>query len=217
MPDIRLLIFDWDGTLMDSEAQIVHCMQAAIGDLFLAPRSDEQICHIIGLGLKEAVLALYPDSPAELAGRLSAQYRVHWLAQAEEAPLFPGVEPTLRELHAAGYRLAVATGKGRAGLDKVLRSTGLGELFHVTRCSDETRSKPHPQMLHEILDELRMAPHQSVMIGDTEYDLEMSRRAGMPAIAVSYGVHPLERLQTYQPLACLDNIRELQDWLDASS
>ncbi len=213
MPEINLLIFDWDGTLMDSETQIVQCMQAAIADLAMETRTPEQIKNIIGLGLREAITSLFPDSDADLPQRMSDAYRTHWLSRAEEAPLFPGVEETLHTLHEGGYRLAVATGKGRVGLDKVLNHTGLGPLFHATRCSDETRSKPHPQMLQEIHAQLAIDPRQSVMIGDTEYDMEMAQRAGAHPIAVSYGVHDKQRLLTHQPVACLDKINELLNWL----
>lgn len=214
MPNVNLLIFDWDGTLMDSEAQIVYCMQAAITDLALDTRSPEQIKNIIGLGLREAITSLYPGCDEDLPQRMTEQYRQHWLARAEEAPLFPGVEETLTALHEAGYLLAVATGKGRVGLDKVLNHTGLAELFHATRCSDETQSKPHPQMLREIHTQLKVEPEHSVMIGDTEYDMEMARRAGAHPIAVSYGVHEKHRLLSHQPLTCLDEIAQLKQWLE---
>jgi phosphoglycolate phosphatase len=213
MYNFKLLVFDWDGTLMDSEAHIVQCMQSAIADLALDVRSPEEIRDIIGLGLKEAVAALYPDSGTELVGSLAAQYREHWLARAEEAALFPGVEETLNLLRDEGFRLAVATGKGRQGLDKVLTSTGLDSLFEVTRCSDETQSKPHPRMLQEIMQEIGISPDETLMIGDTEYDMLMARNAKTHPVAVSYGVHSWERLQQHDPLVCLDQITELNDWL----
>ena len=211
--DIKLLVFDWDGTLMDSEAQIVACMQAAIDDLALEPRSRDEVKNIIGLGLNEAVASLYPQADAALVADVADRYRAHWLGGNAQSQLFPGVEETLHLLKDEGFRLAVATGKGRRGLDKVLRETGLGELFDATRCSDETRSKPHPLMLEQLMDELRMAPVETVMIGDTEYDMEMARNAQAHPIAVSYGVHEWPRLQRHAPLTCLDRITELSDWL----
>ena len=213
MYDIKLLVFDWDGTLMDSEVQIVACMQAAIADLSLEPRSADQVKNIIGLGLHEAVSALYPQSDDSLVIAMSDRYRDHWLAGYQQSPLFPGVEETLRFLKAEGFQLAVATGKGRRGLDKVLSETGLTEMFAATRCSDETLSKPHPLMLEQIMTELRIAPEQTLMIGDTEYDMEMARNAQAHPVAVSYGVHAWERLQRHAPLTCLDQITELTDWL----
>lgn len=211
--DIKLLVFDWDGTLMDSEAQIVACMQAAIDDLALEPRSRDEVKNIIGLGLNEAVASLYPQADATLVADVADRYRAHWLGGNAQSQLFPGVEETLHLLKDEGFRLAVATGKGRRGLDKVLRETGLREVFDATRCSDETRSKPHPLMLEQLMDELRMAPVETVMIGDTEYDMEMARNAQAHPIAVSYGVHEWPRLQRHAPLTCLDRITELSDWL----
>lgn len=211
--DIKLLVFDWDGTLMDSEAQIVACMQAAIEDLRLEPKTRDEIRNIIGLGLKEAVAGLYREADDQLVTALADRYRDHWLAGDQISPLFPGVEATLNLLHGEGFHLAVATGKGRRGLDKVLKATRLEPLFATTRCADETRSKPHPLMLEQIMVELGAAPTQTLMIGDTEYDLEMARNAKAHPVAVSYGVHEWPRLQKYQPLTCLDQITELTDWL----
>ena len=213
MVDIKLLVFDWDGTLMDSEAHIVSCMQFAITSLALEPRSADQVKNIIGLGLHEAVVGLYPDADATLVRALADRYREHWLAGNQQSQLFPGVEDTLRLLKDEGFRLAVATGKGRCGLDKVLEETGLSGLFDATRCSDETRSKPHPMMLEQIMSELNIAPDQTIMVGDTEYDMAMARNAQAHAVAVSYGVHEWPRLAQHAPLTCLDRFTELSDWL----
>ncbi len=213
-PDsIRLIIFDWDGTLMDSETQIVHAMHGAIGDMGLEERSANQCRNIIGLGLKEAVDVLYPGRDDEFRQQFVECYRRHWFAIAHTSELFPGASETLRLLKESGFQLAVATGKGRAGLDKVLANTGLEDVFSATRCADETQSKPHPQMLSEILTELNTEPRQALMVGDTEYDLLMAISAGVNPVAVSYGVHERERLMQHQPLVCLDNISELGDWL----
>ncbi len=214
MPDhIRLVIFDWDGTLMDSETQIVHAMTAAIQDMQLEKRSADQCRNIIGLGLKEAVDTLYPGRDSAFRELFVERYRHHWFSIAHTSELFPGATETLHLLKEAGLLLAVATGKGRAGLDKVLDTTGLQTLFAATRCSDETQSKPHPQMLLEILAQLQVEPGQALMIGDTEYDLLMATNAGVSPVAVSYGVHDRERLLQHRPLVCLDNISELVDWL----
>lgn len=213
MYDIKLVVFDWDGTLMDSEAQIVACMQAAIGDLRLEARSGDAVKNIIGLGLREAVAALYPEADAQLVHALADRYREHWLSGDRQSHLFPGVEATLNLLKEEGFRLAVATGKGRHGLDKVLRETRLAELFDATRCADETLSKPHPLMLEQLMNELQCAPAQTIMVGDTEYDMEMARNAQAHPVAVSYGVHEWPRLQRHAPLTCLDTITELGDWL----
>jgi len=210
---VRLVIFDWDGTLMDSETQIVHAMHGAIDDMGLEQRTPDQCRNIIGLGLKEAVDTLYPGRDTAFREQFVEHYRHHWFSIAHTSELFPGASETLRLLKESGFLLAVATGKGRTGLDKVLASTGLEDVFSATRCSDETQSKPHPQMLSEILEELDIVPDQALMVGDTEYDLLMAINAGISPVAVSYGVHERERLMQHQPLVCLDNISELVDWL----
>lgn len=210
----NLLVFDWDGTLMDSEARIVACLRAAIGDLELEARDEEELKNIIGLGLREAVSTLYPGSDDVLLRQLTDRYRYHFLtADPTPSAMFDGAERMLRQLADAGYLMAVATGKGRAGLDKVLEETGVGPIFHATRCADETFSKPHPQMLHEVMDELGTEPGETLMIGDTEYDMLMARNAGTGALAVSYGVHAKERLLACSPLGCIRDIKELEMWL----
>jgi len=210
---IRLIVFDWDGTLMDSETEIVHAMSAAIDDLELEKRSIDQCRNIIGLGLKEAVDTLYPGKDEVFREQFVERYRHHWFSNTQTSELFPGARETLRLLKESGFVLAVATGKGRTGLDKVLLATALETVFSATRCSDETQSKPHPQMLQEILQELGIEPQQALMVGDTEYDLLMAMGAGVASIAVTYGVHARERLLEHRPLACLDSISELLDWL----
>jgi phosphoglycolate phosphatase len=209
-----LLVFDWDGTLMDSEARIVSCMQAAISDVGLSPLEHGVIRDIIGLGLSEAMNRLFPESDQPLRQSLTARYRHHFLGN-EHSPstLFPGAMDTLLDLHGQGYLLAVATGKGRAGLESVLVETGCKRLFHATRCADETSSKPDPQMLHEIMADLGIPTTQTLMIGDTEYDMHMAHNAGAAAIAVSCGVHERARLLQCDPLACLDSIAGLCGWL----
>jgi phosphoglycolate phosphatase len=209
----RLIVFDWDGTLMDSETQIVHAIQSAIRDLRLDSRTPEQCRNIIGLGLQEAVDALYPGRDTAFGESFVARYRHHWFSGTHASELFPGSRETLALLKESGFELAVATGKGRAGLDKALSQTGTTELFSATRCADETHSKPHPRMLKEILQELRIPARQALMVGDTEYDMQMANSAGVGAVAVSYGVHARERLLQHRPLVCLDCITELVDWL----
>ena len=211
----NLLVFDWDGTLMDSEARIVACLRAAIEDLALEPRDDDSLKNIIGLGLTEAINTLYPGSDSSVHKSMTDRYRYHFLtANPTESELFEGAEETLKGLADAGYLLAVATGKGRAGLDKVLEETGLGKYFHATRCSDETFSKPHPLMLEQLMDELGAEPAETLMIGDTEYDMQMAGNARTAALAVSYGVHEKERLLQHNPLHCIDAIAEMVGWLD---
>ena len=212
---IRLVIFDWDGTLMDSEQQIVQAMQATIQDLELEGRTDDACKNIIGLGLKEAIQCLYPGSDDLLLQEIVERYRYLWLKDEHGSDLFAGAEETLYQLKDAGYKLAVATGKGRVGLEKVLDKTGLASVFDASRCSDETTSKPHPQMLIELLEELDIQPRHALMVGDTEYDIRMAHNAGVGPVAVSYGVHDTQRLLNLNPLVCMDHITRLSDWLTA--
>ncbi len=211
----RLIVFDWDGTLMDSQARIVACLQAAIRETGLPPRDEEALRNIIGLGLREALMALYPDASASEWDALTHHYRRHFL-ELDDTPsvLFDGAEALIRRLSDQGHFLAIATGKGRQGLDRVLAETGLAPYFHATRCADESFSKPHPAMLLEILERLGMEPRQALMIGDTEYDLQMASNAGVPALGVTYGVHGRERLLACQPLDCVDSLAEVGRWLD---
>lgn len=215
MPDrFKLLVFDWDGTVMDSAPRIVACMHAAIRDLALEPLTDAAIRNIIGLGLREAIDSLFPGRDDAFHQHFVERYRYYFLsADQTPAALFPMAGETLRSLRAEGYLMAVATGKGRHGLDRVLDESGLRELFHVTRCADETRSKPHPQMLLEIMEEVAVSPERTLMIGDTEYDMEMAGKAGTAALAATYGVHERSRLLRHSPLGCIDAIDELAGWL----
>jgi phosphoglycolate phosphatase len=210
----RLLVFDWDGTLMDSIGTIVACTQAAIRDLGLKAIPDETIRGTVGLGLRETVEVLSPGCDEELLERILGGYRKHWSMTFRDTPLlFPGVGEMLRNFLEEDYLLAVATGKSRRGLDYSLEQTGLRGLFHATRTADEALSKPHPQMLFDILDDLGMKPEGAVMIGDTTYDLEMARSARMAAVAVCSGGHCREDLERFGPLACLDQVVELAPWL----
>jgi phosphoglycolate phosphatase len=211
--NIELVIFDWDGTLIDSQANIVQCLQWMINDLDLPARTENQLSNIIGLGLYEALNTLFPEYDSQAYQHMVDRYRYHFLSSDPSLP-FPGAEDVLSYLASNRYLLAVATGKGRRGLDKALDHTGFRQWFHATRCADETRSKPHPLMLEEILDELGVDPQRAVMIGDTEYDLQMAKNAGVHAIGVSYGVHDVDRLQQCEPVMVLDEIRTLLEWLN---
>lgn len=213
----QLIVFDWDGTLMDSEARIVACLRAAIEETGLPHRPNEALRNIIGLGLREALVTLYPEGSDQQHNDLVKHYRHHFLVSNETpSPLFEGADQLIRELHAQGHFLAVATGKGRQGLDKVLEETALGEYFHYTRCADESHSKPHPQMLLDIMDWLGTEAEETLMVGDTEFDLQMARNAGTRALGVSYGVHDKARLLACEPLACLDSLAEVAAWLKAN-
>ncbi len=210
----ELLVFDWDGTLMDSEAHIVSCIEAALWDAGAPAVARDGIRNIIGLGLQEAIQTLVPHADERLRDAITQHYRAHFLSGARAAPvLFEGVVEMLHQLRRQGYLLAVATGKGRQGLNHVLAQSELQDLFHTTRTVDEARSKPHPQMLHDIMSALGAAPRDTLMIGDTEYDLLMAHNAGAHALAVSGGAHERERLLQCNPLGCLDRVTELPRWL----
>jgi len=171
----------------------------------MAVPSYLEVQEIIGLGLTEAAFRLFPQATREQVFQLQTSYSQHYRAE-DSAPcaFFPGVEETLQQLKAEGYQLAVATGKSRAGLDRVLLNLGMEDFFHNSRCADETLSKPHPLMLEELLTEFDLSAEAAVMVGDTEFDMEMAVNAGMPRIAVSYGAHHADRLRAFEPLACLD-------------
>jgi phosphoglycolate phosphatase len=212
--EIKLLVFDWDGTLADSEHFIVNAMQAAIEQHGLEFRSRNAIRNVIGLGLREAVAALFPELGGAGHEKLADRYRQNYSASASgKTALFPEVITTLVKLQKLDYKLAIATGKSRKGLDNSLQETGIGDFFHITRCADETFSKPHPQMLFEIMDHLLVRPEQTLMIGDSEYDLLMAKNANVAPVAVSYGTQNRERLLAHRPLACLDRLDELPEWL----
>ncbi len=210
----KLLIFDWDGTLMDSAMRIVACVQAAAEDLSLPIPTENAARDIIGLGLDEAMARLFPESDTGEKGRVVERYRHHYLFASEiPTPLFDGAYEVIESLQSEGYLLAIATGKGRPGLNRVLEQSGLGVHFHATRTADEARSKPDPDMLLQILDELGVDAHEALMIGDTEYDMNMANNAGAKALGVSYGVHGKQRILACSPLACIDHVAEIPSWL----
>jgi phosphoglycolate phosphatase len=210
----ELIVFDWDGTLMDSEARIVACMLRAAAELAMPIPTQAAARDIIGLGLPEAMRKLFPDADARTVGALVDAYRSHWLGnQVNAATMFGGAFDLVEGLHHAGYLLAVATGKSRHGLDKSLDESGLKGFFHTTRCADEAFSKPHPQMLLEILVDLDTHPNAAIVIGDTEYDMQMARAASVDAVGVSHGVHASDRLMAHGAMACFDDLFQLSGWL----
>ncbi len=213
-PEHELIIFDWDGTLMDSIAKIVRCFNAALEDAGVSGPGEDAIRHVIGLGLGEAVAELLPAADAATRGDVVERYRQHFLhLDRTGMELFPGVRAGLEDLSAQGYLLAIATGKARRGLERVLRDTGTARLFCATRCADEAFSKPHPKMLEDILEQTGLTAGQALMVGDTTYDMQMARHAGMDGLAVTYGVHGRELLAQHGPLACLDSFTEVHAWL----
>jgi len=210
----QLIVFDWDGTLADSETCIIDAMQLAAADAELPMCSDVHIRDVIGLSLDVAIETLFPEAEITVRRSVADRYREHYFSTSTSAvPVFEGVVDILEKLNQENYFLAVATGKSRRGLDRSLSETGLNKYFHTTRCADETISKPNPQMLIEIIDFFGLEAVNALMIGDSEYDLQMANNAGMESVAVSYGVHDVERLQQCGPLAIIHNITELSDFL----
>jgi phosphoglycolate phosphatase len=208
-----LLVFDWDGTLVDSAGHIVHSIQAAAGDLGLDLPSEQQARYIIGLGLMDALACLFPELSRTDYPRLVERYRHHYLAGDHKLALFAGASRGIRNLHASGFSLAVATGKSRQGLDRAFESSGLGVFFHASRCGDEGLPKPHPDMLVYLMKALDVDPRRTLMIGDTTHDLDMARSAGVPAVAVGYGAHSRASLEAHRPLACVMSFTELTRWV----
>ncbi|ATE79079.1 phosphoglycolate phosphatase [Pseudomonas sp. PvR086] len=212
--DYKLLIFDWDGTLADSIGRIVEAMHVASRRSGFPLRDDFAVKGIIGLGLPEAIRTLYPEIGDGELMAFRDYYAEHYIAaEAVPSPLFEGVLESMEAFRADGYHLAVATGKARRGLDRVLKAHGWEDYFDVTRAADETASKPHPLMLEQILAHCEVRPEQALMVGDSSFDLQMARNAGMDSVAVSYGAQSIEALQQFEPRLSIDRFSELRAWL----
>ncbi len=206
----RLLIFDWDGTLSDSLAVIVQCLQLAAADVGLPVPAEHEGRDIIGLGLGEALARLFPQADSGQLAALKNRYaNLYPELDADPTPFYAGVRETLDRLHHKGFLLAVATGKNRRGLDRVLAGHGMAGYFHATRCADESASKPDPRMLRELLHYFEVPAERAWMVGDTEYDMEMAQRCEMARMGVTYGAHAPERLWPYDPLGCLEAFPEI--------
>ncbi len=212
-----LIIFDWDGTLCDSADKIIHSMHCAADVLGLPTLTDEHVRNIIGLGLPEALKVLYPDVEQMALDAMRTEYSRQFVGLDEHpSALFPSVADTLEALKLQGHTLAVATGKSRQGLNRVFGRSEVSRLFDGSRCADETASKPHPLMLFELLEQFGAQAEHAVMVGDTEYDMDMALRANMPRIAVSYGAHDISRLRPFKPALCVDRLDQMLTWLAAN-
>ena len=209
-----LVVFDWDGTLFDSTALIVHSIQAACRDLGLPVPDDERASWVIGLSLHGAMKHAVPDILPEQIPQMVERYRFHYLARQHDLTLFPGVLDLLHALKARHHWLAVATGKSRAGLDEALHAVELKGVFDATRTADETRSKPDPQMLNELMRHFGVEPARTLMIGDTTHDLQLAANAGTPSVAVAYGAHQTSEFESHAPLAVARTVAELAAWLE---
>ena len=208
-----LIAFDWDGTLFDSTAIIVRCIQAAVADVGGAVPSQQAASYVIGMGLMQALAHAAPDVPPEKYPQLGERYRHHYWAHQHDISLFQGVLPMLSDLKARHHWLTVATGKSRRGLDEALQAVELKGVFDGSRTADETAGKPSPLMLHELMREFGVEPERTLMIGDTTHDLQMAVNAGCASVGVSYGAHEPDAFHELRPLHIAHSVRELHDWL----
>ena len=208
-----LIAFDWDGTLFDSTRMIARCIQASVVDVGGAEPTEKDAAWVIGLGLAEALAKAAPDVPREKYAELGARYRYHYLQLQDDLVLFDGVLPMLEALKARGHRLAVATGKSRRGLNEVLATVALRDLFDDSRTADETSGKPHPRMLLELMEALDVTPERTLMIGDTTHDLQLAINAGCARVGVSYGAHEPSSFESLSPLFVAHSTEALQAWL----
>jgi phosphoglycolate phosphatase len=208
-----VIVFDWDGTLVDSASAIVECIQQASCELGLEVPERERASHVIGLGLRDSLRFALPALSEKRYAEFAACYSRHFLARESAMLPFAGIRDVLEELRARGHTLAVATGKSRPGLDRALEASGLKSCFAATRCADETHPKPNPAMLLALMQALRISGAEALMIGDTSHDMDMARSAGVEALAVSYGAHPGEALRACAPRGCVDSVEDLRQWL----
>jgi phosphoglycolate phosphatase len=211
-----LIVFDWDGTVIDSHATIVDCMQEASREIGLPIPERSRASHVIGLGLHDAMKIVAPDLPGERYPEFVALYRKHFLAREDAMQLFRGMNPLLKDL-SKNHVLAIATGKSRKGLERSLAATGVRDFFMASRCADEATPKPHPAMLLELMQELNADPGGVLMIGDTSHDMEMARAAGVDGLAVTYGAHPEEALRACGPRGCVSDVQALGQWLSQNA
>ncbi|GGY22990.1 HAD-IIIA family hydrolase [Paludibacterium paludis] len=208
-----LIVFDWDGTLMDSTAHIVHSIQNAARDVGAAIPDRAAASHVIGLGLAEALQKACPDLPPERYPAMVDAYRRYYFSADETIELFPGVSEAMRALAQQGYLLAVATGKSRRGLDRALTATGLADCFDATRTVDECPSKPHPAMLEALMEQLGATPTRTLMVGDTTHDLLMAANAGTHGAGLTQGAHDADILELCPSLGVFDTFADFYGWL----
>jgi phosphoglycolate phosphatase len=211
-----LIVFDWDGTIIDSPRTIAQCIRLAASDLGLEVPDAERASHVIGLGLHDAMRIAVPALPPSRYAEFAECYRRHFLAREDAMQLYPGMRELLEAL-AGSRRLAIATGKSRSGLDRALEASALERYFCASRCADETHPKPHPAMLLELMHELEVEAERVLMIGDTSHDLDMARAAGVDALAVAYGAHPEAGLLACEPRGCVASVPDLREWLQRNA
>ena len=211
----RLVVFDWDGTLMDSIGTIVECTLAAIRDVPEAPRPEpDRVREAIGLGLIQTMQRFFPHGDLALYERVAHAYRERWHAEYKHrVELLAGARETVERLHAEGFLVGIATAKSRQGLERELEMTGLGALVHASRTVTEAPSKPAPEMLLQLFEALEVGAEEAVMVGDTAWDLQMAAAAGCAGVGVLTGGHSRELLEAEHPVACLESVADLPAWL----
>lgn len=210
----KVIIFDWDGTLMNSEARIVNCVQQAarVNEMPVLPYEESK--QIIGLSLDKAIETLYPEADKALVDKMAQAYQQHFLHDSDVVmQAYEGALDLLTNLKEAGYYLAVATGKSRMGLEAVLDESGFREFFDITRTPVESASKPSPLMLQQILQHFDLKENQAVMVGDTTFDMQMAQAINMDRAALLHGVHSAEQMRPFNPNVELENLQQLQKWI----
>ena len=213
MKPYSVVVFDWDGTLMDSTYSIAQSIRLACHDLELPVPSHAEAAWVIGLSLDQALRKAVPQLSESMAPLFLERYRYHYLSKDHGLKLFDGAADMLSALRGQGVTLAVATGKSRVGLNRALAASDLGQHFAATRCADETFGKPHPGMLLELIDELMVSPEEVVMVGDTSHDLQMAANAGVHGVGVTYGAHPPEELKKCPHVGLASDVSQLRAWL----
>lgn len=209
----RLVVFDWDGTVVDSTGLIAECIQLTAADCGLDVPSTEAAKHIIGLGIRDSIQYLFPSMAPDALEQFAQRYREHYVPRDGEVQLYAGIEAVLEGLAHRERFLGVATGKPRRGLERAFNHCGLRHHFHFSRCADEGWPKPHPDMLEKLMAFTGVEPGETLMIGDTTHDLEMAAAAGCDAVGVSYGAHPAQRLRAAPHRFVAHSVEELNTWL----
>ena len=212
--ECELVIFDWDGTVVDSTPTIAQAILSACSDIGVKVRDPQSASYVIGLGLQDALSHVAPGLSAGQQQALIDRFRHHYLARDESLRPFPGITDVLGVIRQKGLPLAVATGKSRVGLERAFNATGTRHFFETSRCADETDPKPAPAMVLEICEELAIDPAAALVIGDTTHDIFMARSAGASALAVGYGAHRKEDLLEASPLGLMHSVTELHDWIE---
>lgn len=209
----ELVIFDWDGTVVDSTQTIAHAICEACRDVDLPVPSLERASYVIGLGLQDALAHIAPGLHPDKQAQLTDRFRFHYLSRDQYLRPFPGMTDLFDHLNDLGVPMAVATGKSRVGLERAFDATDTRHYFQASRCADETEPKPAPAMVFEICEWLLIDPERALVIGDTTHDMFMARSAGAQAVAVTYGAHDLEELKRAEPLHFAHSVQELHDWI----